>query len=48
MNTIILIAFIIGYGLIALESKVKINKAAEKILIKLGKPLKIMFQNLTT
>ncbi len=28
MNTIILIAFCIGYALIALESKVKINKAA--------------------
>ncbi len=28
MNTIILISFSIGYALIALESKVKINKAA--------------------
>ncbi|PKQ61216.1 sodium:proton antiporter [Labilibaculum filiforme] len=32
MNTIILIAFSIGYALIALESKVKINKAAIALL----------------
>ena len=28
MNTIIIIAFIIGYTLIAIENKIKINKAA--------------------
>ncbi len=32
MNTIVLIAFCIGYALIALESKVKINKAAIALL----------------